>query len=93
MRKSLLLIPICITACASGPVLIGKNTYMMTDTAASSWASGSSIKAGLYQKANKFCMEQGKELLAIRSRQQDASMSQFGNAELQFKCLEKMTQS
>jgi hypothetical protein len=60
---------------------------MMTDTAASSWASGSSIKAGLYQKANKFCMEQGKELLPLRSRQQDASMSQFGNAELQFKCV------
>lgn len=75
-------------ACASGPVQIGKDTYMMTDTAASSWASGASIKAGLYQDAYKFCGSKGKELLPLRSRQTDASFSQFGNAELEFRCVD-----
>lgn len=78
-----------LAACASGPVQIGKDTYLMTDTAASSWASGASIKAGLYQDAYKFCSSNGKELLPLRSRQQDASFSQFGNAELQFRCVDQ----
>lgn len=78
-----------VTACASGPVLIGRDTYMITDTAASSWASGASIKAGLYQDAYKFCSSKGKELLPLRSRQQDASFYQFGNAELQFRCVDQ----
>lgn len=77
-----------ITGCASGPVQIGRDTYLMTDTAASSWASGASIKAGLYQDAYKFCSSKGRELLPLRSRQTDADFTRFGNAELEFRCVD-----
>ena len=81
-------IPISLLAgCASGPVEMGRDTYMMTDTGAWSWSSGAAIKAGLYKDANKYCAAKNKVMLPVRSRQQDGSFKNFGNAELQFKCL------
>ncbi|SCC93567.1 exported hypothetical protein [Thiomonas sp. X19] len=78
-----------LSGCASGPVAMGGDTYMMTDTGAWSWSSGAGLKAGLYKNADKFCADKSEVMLPLRSRQKDASFSNFGNAELQFKCLPK----
>ena len=90
MRPVYFLTPVLffvLAGCASGPVAMGKDTYMMTDTGAWSWSSGAGLKAGLYKDANKFCADKSKVMLPLRSRQQDGSFNNFGNAELQFKCL------
>lgn len=83
----------CVTAlalvgCASGPQPMGRDTYIMTDTGAWSWSSGGTLKAGLYRDATKFCESKGKEMMPVNTNQRDGSMSNFAQAELQFRCLD-----
>jgi hypothetical protein len=82
------LLALLLSACATSSVVpIGRGTYMLADTGAWSWSSGAVIKAGLYQKADGFCRSAGKELMPMKSAQNDGSFSAFAHAELQFRCL------
>lgn len=91
MKNRLLLICFAsvLTACASGPISMGKDTYMMTDTGAWSWSSGSTLKANLYREANEFCESKGKDMLPVGAQHNHADFSTFARAELQFRCVDK----
>jgi hypothetical protein len=79
---------LAIAGCAnSGPVQIGRDTYMVANTGAWSWSSGASLKADLYQQANVFCASKGKELMPENTTSNNGSFSDFAHAELQFQCL------
>lgn len=65
---------------------MGHGTYMVADTGAWSWSSGAVLEAGLYQEADNFCRDQGKELMPVNTSQNNASFSTFAHAELQFRC-------
>ncbi|MEX3687920.1 hypothetical protein AB3X91_14750 [Paraburkholderia sp. BR14263] len=78
---------LALAGCASGPKPMGRDTYIMTDTGAWSWSSGSELKAGLFGDATKFCASQGKEMMPVNTDQTDASFSRFAHAEIQFRCL------
>lgn len=83
-----ILVVSALSACASGPVSMGRDTYMMADTGAWSWSSGAALKANLYKEADEFCRVKGKEMMPVSSRQNNANMSgTFAHAELQFRCL------
>ena len=87
-RIGFALLALLLSACASSSVVpIGRDTYMVADTGAWSWSSGAVIKTGLYQKADGYCRSEGKELMPVRSAQNDGSFSTFAHAELQFRCL------
>lgn len=78
-----------LSGCASGIVPIGPDTYMMSDTGAWSWSSGSNLKAGIYRDAYAFCLKKGKEMMPVSTDQTDANFSTFAHAEVQFRCLAK----
>jgi putative hemolysin len=88
-NKIPLLLFLFLAGCASGPAHIGPDTYMMSDTGAWSWSSGSNLKAGLYNKAYSFCAEQGKEMMPTNTLQNNANFSTFAHAEITFRCLSK----
>ena len=72
---------------ASGPVQVGRDTYMVTNTGAWSWSSGAALKGDLYQQANAFCQSRGLEVQPTNTATNNGSFSQFAHAELQFRCL------
>ena len=76
-----------LSGCATDPVSMGRDTYIVTDTGAWSWSSGGSLKAGLFQKANAFCAAKGREMQPVGTHQNDADFSTFGHAEVQFRCV------
>ena len=78
-----------LSACASpgGPVPMGKDTYMLSNTGAWSWSAGAELKGELFREADAFCRGQGKNLMPESTATKDANFSQFAHAELQFRCL------
>lgn len=79
---------ITLTACAaSGPVQVGRDTYMVANTGAWSWSSGAVLKGDLYQQANTFCQSRGLEVQPTNTSSNNGSFSGFAHAELQFRCL------
>jgi hypothetical protein len=76
-----------LTGCSSGPVSIGRDTYLVSNTGAWSWSSGAALRGDLYREANTFCRSQGKELMPDRSASINGGFSQFAQAEVQFRCL------
>ena len=77
-----------LTACATstGPVPIGKDTYMIA-IGGKSVQSGGTLKAKAFQEGAEFCKSQGKELQVINTQQRDMSFGRDPNAEIQFMCL------
>lgn len=88
-KKASLVLFTLLVGCASGPAQVGPDTYMMSDTGAWSWSSGSNLKAGLYNKAYSFCAEKGKEMMPANTSQNNADFSTFAHAEITFRCLDK----
>lgn len=86
-RSILIALIIPLIGCTSDPISVGPNTYMLSDTGAWSWSSGSGLKGDLFIKANKYCQAQGKQLMPVSTHSSDASFSTFGHAEIQFQCL------
>lgn len=78
-----------LSACASTaePVPMGKDTYMLANTGAWSWSSGSELKGELFRQADAFCRSQGKNLMPVSTNEKDANFQQFAHSELQFRCL------
>jgi hypothetical protein len=87
-HASVLLIGMTLIAgCASSPVPMGQDTYMLSDTGAWSWSSGAALKGGLFREADAFCRGQAKHLMPISAGSNDGSFSQFAHADIQFRCL------
>lgn len=81
-----------LTGCASGPQPMGKDMFIMSDTAAWSWSSGSALKANLYRDATAYCEKQGKEIVPLEERSNNSCMAidcPFAQAEIKFKCQNK----
>lgn len=85
---TLTLVVTLTTSCAaSGPVQIGRDTYMVANTGAWSWSSGAALKGELYQQANAWCHSRGLLIQPIITNANNGSLSDFAHAELQFRCL------
>ena len=74
---------VLLAACSSsGPVPMGKDTYMLSNTGAYSWSSGATLKGELFREADSFCRSQGKHLMPLNTSSKDAC---FQNSHIQ-KC-------
>ena len=87
------LLSICValvmTACASsGPVPIGRDTYMISKQSSTGFHSGGSVKANCYREANEFCIKQGLQFQPVKDNARDGVPGYaFANAEVVFRCL------
>ncbi|MDP2784904.1 MAG: hypothetical protein Q8O38_09990 [Sulfurimicrobium sp.] len=80
-----------LTGCASsGPVPIGKDTYMISkQSAGGAFVAASSVKADVFREANEFCNSQGKTFQVVGTNQVEALIgSRMPSAEVQFMCLD-----
>jgi hypothetical protein len=82
---------VLVAGCAnSGPVPIGRDTYMVTNTGAWAWSSGADLLADSYRQAAATCAAQGKEVQPINSQSNDSRMgldAPFAHGTLYFRCL------
>ncbi len=89
--QNLLLIAIAVllTACASsGPVPMGKDTFMISKQSSTGFHSGASVKADIYREANEFCVRKGLEFQPVKDYAKDGVPGfAFANAEVVFRCL------
>ena len=84
--------PLCLTflvgGCASsGPVPMGPDTYMLSNTGTWRWSLGGALTGDLFREANAFCSQQGKQMLPVNTTSNNGSLSQFAQANVQFRCL------
>ena len=85
----LISVALILTACASsGPVSMGKDTYMITKQSSTGFHSGASVKAEIYREANEFCVKQGLQFQPVRDNAKDGVPGYaFANAEVVYRCL------
>ena len=88
----LLLIPtitLLIAGC-SGPGIVpmGRDMYMVAKDGNFTTFGGGAVKAELYQEANAFCENKGKQLMPVKEVSRDSGYGRYANAELQFRCLD-----
>ena len=78
-----------LSGCAKsdGPIRIGPDVYILANTGTWTWSSGAALKGDLYQQAMTFCQSQGREMLPLDARWNNATVIDFAHAELQFRCL------
>jgi hypothetical protein len=78
-----------LAACASsGPVPIGRDTYMISKQSSTGFHSGASVKADIYREANEFCIRKGLEFQPVKDYSKDGVPGYaFANAEVVFRCL------
>jgi hypothetical protein len=60
---------------------------MLTNTGAWSWSSGDALAGDLFREADTFCRGQGKQVMPVRMRSVDGSLSRFAQSSVQFRCL------
>ena len=78
-----------VSGCATstGPVPIGKDTYMIA-IGGKSVQSGGTLKARAFKEGAEFCQAQGEHLQVVSTQQRDMSFGRDPNAEVQFMCLD-----
>lgn len=77
-----------LTGCATNIVPADGDTYLATKTSAKGmFASGSGVKADVYEEANAFCAKKGLQLETVNVTAQNGIPFRAGNAELQFRCV------
>ena len=78
-----------LAACASsGPVSIGRDTYMIAKQSSTGFHSGGSVKADIYREASEFCVKQGLQFQPVSEIAKDGVPGYaFANAEVVFRCL------
>lgn len=88
----LLLVPaitLFIAGCSGpGVVPMGRDTYMIAKDGSFTTFGGGAVKAELYQEANAFCENKGKQLMPVNEAARDSGYGRYANAELQFRCLD-----
>lgn len=90
MKKSMIVAIFILGGCASsGPVQIGKDTYVITKTSAGGgFVSGASVKTDLIQEGVTFCAKSGKTLELISGEGKNAiPFARMPSAEISFKCI------
>jgi hypothetical protein len=82
-------VALLLTACASsGPVPMGRDTYMISKQSSTGFHSGASVKADIYREANDFCIRTGLEFQPVTDSAKDGVPGYaFANAEVVFRCL------
>lgn len=95
MRKSViatLAASSVLVACATGPVPIGKDTYMMGDTAATVFTNSANLKVNMLKEANALCAKDGKQILLLDENGHNWKQGFFehsrASAEIKFECVE-----
>ena len=90
MRKlvAVALTVMTLSGCASGPVPIGKDTYMSSKIGAWSWSSAAGLRAELYREAYATCAKQGKEVQSLNEAGVNGSLQNFAQADLKFRCVD-----
>jgi hypothetical protein len=85
----LLTLTTLIFGCASsGPVPMGRDTFMITKQSSTGFHSGASVKADIYREANEFCDKKGLKFQPVSDRALDGVPGRaFANAEIIFRCL------
>ena len=80
---------IALSGCASsGPVPMGKDTYMISKQSSTGFHSGASVKADIYREANEFCIKKGLEFQPVKEFSKDGVPGYaFANAEVVYRCL------
>lgn len=77
-----------VGGCASsGPVPMGKDTYLLAKPGGLFTISGGEVKAELYRETNEFCLRQNKQLMPVNESSRDSAPYHYANAEIQFRCL------
>lgn len=78
-----------LTGCASsGPVSIGKDTYLITKQGAGGvLTSSGSVKVDIIREAQLFCTSTGKAFQIVNTNEQSAAPGRLASAEVQFMCL------
>lgn len=90
VNKSLILVTLALVGCASsGPMQIGKDTYMITKQSAGGvMASGASVKAEIIGEANAHCAKSGKQIELLTGDAKNAiPFARLSSAEITFKCV------
>lgn len=82
---------ILLSGCAqkSGTIKIGKDTYMISNQAASGFSGIGNLKAEAFEDANSFCESRGQEVQFVSSTEAKPPFI-FGNfpkIEIQFMCV------
>jgi hypothetical protein len=82
-----------LSGCAqkSDAVLIGPDTYMITNQAASGFSGLSTLKTEAIQDGSNFCAKQGKYIRIISTQNSNPPyvLGNFPYVEIQFMCLSK----
>lgn len=93
-RLAAALVASALGACASSGVIpMGQDAYLLTKKSAGGlFVPGTQVKADLYIEANDYCSRQGKVVETVSSTSQNAMpFVRMPNAELQFKCVPRIT--
>jgi len=93
VRTALLSFAVALAGCAStgtdGPVKIGEDLYMIGGLGGALDHSGSVVKAKFFKQASEHCASMGREMSPVSSKGQDAFMSSWASAEVQYRCVKK----
>jgi hypothetical protein len=89
MKFWISLIAIALAGCAStGPVPIGKDTYMISkQNAAGAFGTSGAVKADIIREGSAFCVSSGKVFQLVSSAGKEASYTSNPVAEISFMCL------
>lgn len=90
MRKMIFIAMVVLAGCASsGPVSIGKDTYLITKQSAGGiFVTGGVVKAEILTEANNFCRSSGKAMQLVTSDAKNAiPFARTSSAEIEFKCV------
>lgn len=90
MRQFLIpTIALLVSGCSGpGVVPMGRDTYMIAKDGSFTTFRGAAVKAELYQEADAYCSQRGKQLMPVKDASRDSDYRRYTNAELQFRCLD-----
>ena len=89
MKSSFAVLVVVLAGCASsGPVPIGKDTFMITkQSAGGAFVSSGSIKVDIIREATAFCSSTSKAFQVVNTQEQSSAPGRLPSAEVQFMCL------
>lgn len=84
---TMMLVVGCLTACVTdtGPVPIGQGVYT-TGNGGSWFDAGGAVQADRYQRALRFCFDQGKQLVRVDETESSMRERENAGAEIRFRC-------
>ncbi|CAN7760816.1 hypothetical protein LJR296_006955 [Cupriavidus necator] len=77
----------CATTGTDGVVPIGPDMYMIGGLGNFTDFSASAVKTRMFQRAAKYCADQGRVMSPVGSTGKDSGYGTYASAEVQFRCL------